>query len=387
MTASPSVFPTPTRSPDLEELTLEPEEVRSLLEEHLADTALFAARFREAAGRALLLPRRRPGSRTPLWQQRRRAADLLAVARQFGSFPIILETYREILTEDFDLPSLTEVLTDIRSRKIRLVEVETASASPFASSLLFAFVAAFLYEADMPAAERRASALTLDRDLLRSLLGEGDLRELISPEILAMIEVELQQLTPERRATTIDGVHDLLRDLGPLTLQDLEVRCDLVSFPDTIAQLLAERRVIEVRMGGRDCLAAIEDVARLRDGLGVPAPLNVPGSFLQPVPDPLADLVGRYARTHGPFTAESAAGALGLPLAVVTMVLERLGSPGASPGRGLRSPSMDRCRSPPPDQTTQPRSPARRDRAGRDKSPCPVRPPVAGGQLPTPAQR
>ena len=192
-------FPDADEVPGSEELNLEPEEVRSLLEEHLADTALFAARFREAAGRALLLPRRRPGSRTPLWQQRRRAADLLAVARQFGSFPIILETYREILTEDFDLPSLTEVLTDIRSRKIRLVEVETSSASPFASSLLFAFVAAFLYEADLPAAERRASALTLDRDLLRSLLGEGDLRELISPEILAMIEVELQHLTPERR--------------------------------------------------------------------------------------------------------------------------------------------------------------------------------------------
>jgi len=321
-------FPDADEIPGIAELTLEPEEVRFLLEDHLANTALFAARFREAAGRALLLPKRRPGSRTPLWQQRRRAADLLSVARQFGSFPIILETYREILTEDFDLPSLTEVLTDIRARKIRVVEVETASASPFASSLLFAFVAAFLYEADLPAAERRASALTLDRDLLRSLLGEGDLRELISADILAMIEVELQHLTPERRATTIDGVHDLLRDLGPLSEDDLEVRCDLVSFPDTIEQLLAERRAVEVRIAGRDCVAAIEDVARLRDGLGVPAPLSIPAAFLQPVPDPLADLIGRYARTHGPFQANSVADALGLPLAVVTLVLERLASQG-----------------------------------------------------------
>jgi ATP-dependent Lhr-like helicase len=321
-------FPDADETPALENLSLEPDEVRGLLEDHLSDTALFAARFREAAGRALLLPKRRPGSRTPLWQQRRRAADLLSVARQFGGFPIILETYREIFTEDFDLAALNEVLTDIRSRKIRLVEVETSSASPFAASLLFAFVAAFLYEADIPAAERRATALTLDRDLLRSLLGEGDLGELISPEVLAMIEVELQRLTPERRATTIDGVADLLRDLGAMTRDDLEVRCDLVSFSDTIDQLLAERRIVEVRVGGRDCLAAVEDVARLRDGLGVPPPLSVPAAFLQPVADPLADLVGRYARTHGPFTAEAIANALGLPRSVVETVLIRLADQG-----------------------------------------------------------
>ena len=157
-------FPDSDDVPGLAELTLEPDEVRGLLEDHLADTALFGARFREAAGRALLLPRRRPGARTPLWQQRRRAADLLAVARQFSDFPIMLETYREILTQDFDLPGLTEVLTQIQNRKLRVVEIETSEASPFASSLLFAFVASFLYESDTPLAERRAAALTIDRD-------------------------------------------------------------------------------------------------------------------------------------------------------------------------------------------------------------------------------
>ncbi|HSL25546.1 MAG TPA: DEAD/DEAH box helicase, partial [Acidimicrobiia bacterium] len=200
------------RLPDTEEppaaadFTLEPEEVRQILEEHLADTALFAARFREASGRALLLPRRRPGSRTPLWMQRRRAADLLGVARQFGTFPIILETYREVLMDDFDLPALEAILTDVRSRRIRVVDVETPGPSPFASSLLFAFVAAFLYEADAPIAERRATALTLDRDLLRSLLGEGEVADLISPEVMAAVELELQLLTAERRVRDTDGI-------------------------------------------------------------------------------------------------------------------------------------------------------------------------------------
>jgi ATP-dependent Lhr-like helicase len=321
-------FPDSEEVPGLAELTLDPEEVRDLLEDHLSDTALFAARFREAAGRALLLPRRRPGSRTPLWQQRRRAADLLAVARQFGSFPIMLETYREILMQDFDLPALTEVLNDLRSRKLRMIEVETTHPSPFASSLLFAFVAAFLYEADTPLAERRAAALTLDRGLLASLLGEGELADLISAEVVAMVELELQHLTPERRATSPDAVIDLLRDLGPLSQQDLEVRTELANFSESAADLVRTGRMVAVRIAGRDCYSAFEDISRLRDGLGIPPPPGTPAVFLEPVADPLGDLVGRYARTHGPFQPSTIASALGLPVGVVENALRLLAGQG-----------------------------------------------------------
>jgi ATP-dependent Lhr-like helicase len=312
--------------PDASELILDPEEVEGLLIEHLADTALFAARFREAAGRALLLPRRRPGERTPLWLQRRRSADLLGVAKQFGSFPILLEVYREILQDDFDLPALQEVLGNVRSRKIRVVPVDTHSPSPFASSLLFSFIAAYMYEADTPLAERRAAALTLDRDLLRELLGEGELRDLIDPEVVAAVELELQHLTDNRRVRHTDGVHDLLRDLGPLTIDDIDVRSTGVDVPTALTALIESRRVVEVVMGGTTRWAAIEDVARLRDGLGVQPPPGVPHTFLEPVDDPLGDVVGRYARTHGPFVAIEAAAALNLPVGVVETALARLAS-------------------------------------------------------------
>ena len=310
--------------PGAGDLLLDPEDVEALLVEHLADTALFAARFREAAGRALLLPRRRPGERTPLWLQRRRSADLLGVAKQFGSFPILLEVYREILQDDFDLPALQEVLGDIRSRKIRVVPVETHSPSPFASSLLFSFIAAYMYEADTPLAERRAAALTLDRDLLRELLGEGELRELIDPEVAAAVELELQRLTETRRARHPDGIHDLLRDLGPLGENDIEVRTDGVDVASALIGLAESRRIIEVVMGGEPRWAAIEDSARLRDALGVQPPPGVPHTFLEPVDDPLGDVVGRYARTHGPFLATEAAAALGLPVGVIETALQRL---------------------------------------------------------------
>lgn len=317
-------FPDSDDPPDGDDLLLDPEDVEALLIEHLADTALFAARFREAAGRALLLPRRRPGERTPLWLQRRRSADLLGVARQFGSFPILLEVYREILRDDFDLPALQEVLGDIRSRKIRVVPVDTQTPSPFASSLLFSFIAAYMYEADTPLAERRAAALTLDRDLLRELLGEGELRELIDPEVVAAVELELQRLTENRRVRHIDGIHDLLRDLGPLGRDDIEVRTDGVDVGFALDDLTRSRRVVEVTVGGERRWAAIEDVARLRDGLGVQPPQGVPQVFLEPVDDPLGDVVGRYARTHGPFLVSEAAAALGLPVGVVATALARL---------------------------------------------------------------
>ncbi len=317
-------FPDSDDPPEAEDLVLDPEEVEALLFDHLADTALFAARFREAAGRALLLPRRRPGERTPLWLQRRKSADLLGVARQFGSFPILLEVYREILQDDFDLPSLQEVLGQIRSRRIRVASVDTHGPSPFASSLLFSFVAAYLYEADAPLAERRAAALTLDRDLLRELLGEGELRELIDPEVVAAVELELQHLTDNRRATSPDRLHDLLRDLGPLSIEDIEVRTSSVDVPDALEDLRDRRRTVEVVIGGEPRWAAIEDIARLRDGLGVQPPPGVPHTFLEPVEDPLGDVVGRYARTHGPFTSKEASTSLNLPTGVVEAALENL---------------------------------------------------------------
>ncbi len=321
-------FPDADETPSLSDLTLEPEEVESILLDHLADTSLFAARFREAAGRALLLPRRRPGKRTPLWMQRRRAADLLKVAKQFGSFPIVLETFREVLQDDFDLPALQSVLSDIRSRAIRVVEVESRTPSPFASSLLFAFVAAFLYEADTPLAERRAAALTLDRDLLRELLGESELRELVSGEVLADLELELQRLTEDRRVRGADGIHDLLRDLGPLGTDDVAIRSSESDALDLLEELERARRVIRVHMAGDARWAAVEDAGRLRDALGVQPPQGVPQVFLEPVADPLGDVVGRFGRTHGPFTVDEAAAALGLPRGVIDTALAKLESAG-----------------------------------------------------------
>jgi ATP-dependent Lhr-like helicase len=329
-------FPDSDDPPGVEDLLLDPEDVEAMLLEHLGDTALFAARFREAAGRSLLLPRRRPGERTPLWLQRRRSTDLLGVAKQFGSFPIMLEVYREILQDDFDLPSLLEVLGDIRARRIRVASVETDSPSPFASSLLFSFVAAYLYEADAPLAERRATALTLDRDLLRELLGEGELRELIDPEVVAAVELELQHLTEPRRVTRADGVHDLLRDLGPLTLADIEVRSDGLSVPSVLDELEAQRRVIRVTMAGSARWAAAEDVSRLRDALGVQPPPGVAHVFLDPVEDPLGDVIGRYARTHGPFTVNEVAEALSIPTGIVETVLRQLEARGRVDGGAFR---------------------------------------------------
>jgi ATP-dependent helicase Lhr and Lhr-like helicase len=317
-------FPDSDEVPGAAELLIDPEEVEALLMDHLADTALFAARFREAAGRSLLLPRRRPGSRTPLWLQRRKAAGLLSVAKQFGSFPIVLETYREILQDDFDLPALTEVLADIRTRRLRIVEVEVPSASPFASSLLFAFIAAYMYEADTPLAERRAAALTLDRDLLRELLGEGELRELLSADVIATIELELQRLIPERAARSKDAVADLLRELGPLTTAGVADRSQEIDAEAVLGDLVAERRVIPVHLGGEARWASIEDVARLRDGLGVQPPPGVPQTLLDPVADPLGDVVGRFARTHAPFRIEDAARDLHLAVSVVESTLHRL---------------------------------------------------------------
>ncbi|WP_369657883.1 ATP-dependent helicase [Streptomyces sp. RPA4-2] len=300
-------------------------EVNQIVTDQVGGSALFAARFRECAARALLLPRRSPGKRTPLWQQRQRAAQLLQVASEFGSFPIVLEAVRECLQDVFDVPGLTELMGDIESRKVRLVEVTTPEPSPFARSLLFGYVAQFLYEGDSPLAERRAAALSLDSRLLAELLGQAELRELLDAEVLTELERELQWLTEDRRVKDSEGVADLLRLLGPLTEAELTERG---AEREWAGELAAARRAIRVRIAGADHWAAIEDAGRLRDALGTALPVGVPEAFTEPVKDPLGDLLARYARTHGPFTSTTAAARFGLGTAVTDGALQRLAANG-----------------------------------------------------------
>ena len=305
----------------LDAFLIDPEDIDELVVSTLPQTAMFAARFRECAGRALLLPRRRPDRRTPLWQQRQRAADLLAVASKYPSFPILLETSRECLQDVFDVPALREVLGQLRARTIRVVNVDTGSASPMASSLLFNWIAAYMYEGDAPLAERRAAALALDRDLLRDLLGAEELRELLDGEVLADVELELQCLADGRRARSADELHDVLRRVGDLSIAEIDLRCesaglasgdvdvdagrDLAGSRASARQwldvLVSEKRAIEIGVAGEVRYAAGEDAARYRDALGCSLPLGLPMAFTEPVARPLEELVGRYARTHGPF--------------------------------------------------------------------------------------
>ncbi|WP_369359094.1 ATP-dependent helicase [Streptomyces sp. cg2] len=300
-------------------------EVDQLVTDQVGGSALFASRFRECAARALLLPRRSPGKRTPLWQQRQRAAQLLQVASEFGSFPIVLEAVRECLQDVFDVPGLTELMADIEARRVRLVEVTTPEPSPFARSLLFGYVAQFLYEGDSPLAERRAAALSLDSRLLAELLGRAELRELLDAQVLAELEAELQWRTEARRVKDVEGVADVLRLLGPLTDTELTERG---AEPAWAGELAAARRAIRVRIAGAEHWAAVEDAGRLRDALGTALPVGVPESFTEPVKDPLGDLLSRYARTHGPFTSEQAAARFGLGTAVTDGALQRLAAAG-----------------------------------------------------------
>jgi ATP-dependent Lhr-like helicase len=320
-------FPDADEPPPTEALLIEPEELEGLVVEEVADSALFASRFREAAARALLLPRRRPNERVPLWLQRRKSADLLKIARRYPTFPIVLETYREVMQQHFDLPALVELLGDIRSRKVRLAGKHLDSPSPFASSLMFDFIATYMYEYDAPPAERRAAALSIDRQLLAELLGEPELRSLLDAAVIGAVELELQRLVPERQARNSDQLHDLLRDLGPLSLAELDARSQGDPTP-WLAALDDAGRVFRIGSGDGTRFAAIEDAARLRDALGVVPPRGVPEAFLQPVPDPLGDVVGRFARTHGPFAGREAAEALGLPVAATQEVLGRLAGQG-----------------------------------------------------------
>ncbi len=307
----------------------EPDEIDDLVTTEVGGSALFASRFRECAARALLLPRRDPGRRSPLWQQRQRSAALLSVASKYGSFPIVLEAVRECLQDVYDVPALVQLMRDIEARRIRVVEVETQTPSAFARSLLFGYVASFVYEGDSPLAERKAAALALDPALLGELLGRTELRDLLDPDVVDAITLEVQWRTPERRIRGLEGVADALRVLGPLSRDELRERvAEPAGLDGWVDDLLVARRAVPARIAGIDLVAAVEDVARLRDALGMPVPPGVPAAFSEPVPDPLADLVARFARTHGPFTTADVATRFGLGQAIAHDALKRLAAAG-----------------------------------------------------------
>ncbi|MDQ3876111.1 MAG: DEAD/DEAH box helicase, partial [Actinomycetota bacterium] len=303
-------FPDADTTPPADDLLLDPDDLEDLVVGEVGQTALFGARFRENAARALLIPRRRPGQRTPLWQQRLKAQSLLQVARKYGSFPVVLETYRECLQDVFDLPALKRLLHGLRVRQIDLVDVETASASPFSASLLFDYIATYMYEDDTPAAERRAQALSLDRDLLRELLGQEELRDLLDSAAVAEVE---SQLRGDPRSP--DQLHDVLRRRGDLRPGE---------YDDALARpLLRERRAILVRIAGEERLIAAEDAGRYRDALGAMPPSGLPEVFLEPGEDPLRSLVLRFARGRGPFTTAEANERFGLDVERELRALER----------------------------------------------------------------
>jgi ATP-dependent helicase Lhr and Lhr-like helicase len=295
-------LPDADEPPPADLVLIDPDELEDLVVGELSGSALFGARFRENASRSLLIPRAYPGKRTPLWQQRLKSQSLLEVARDFPRFPVILETYRECLQDVLDLPSLAELLRKLQARSLSLVEVETPTASPFASSLLFDYVATYMYEGDTPNAERRAAALALDRDLLRELLGQEELRELIDPEALVEVEAQLQHRTEAGRAGDRDALQQLLRNLGDLTAEECDERVtEGYSAASMLEKLVGERRVAKVRMAGEERYVAAEDAGLYRDALGVPPPPGLPETFLEEHPDAMRAMVRRYARTHGPF--------------------------------------------------------------------------------------
>jgi ATP-dependent Lhr-like helicase len=334
--------------PDAELFVFDPDELEHLVTAEVGGSALFASRFRECAARALLLPRLNPNRRSPLWQQRQKSAQLLEVAKNHPTFPIILETLREVLQDVYDLPALLRIARSIGDRRIRLIETTTSQPSPFARDLLFGYVGAFMYEGDSPLAERRAAALSVDPSLLSELLGKVEMRELLDPGIIAQFEREVQRLDPSRRVRGIEGVADLLRLLGPLDAAEVAERLTVEDgAPATrdegapaaphattevasayLDDLLTARRAIPLTIAGRSRVAAIEDAGRLRDAIGAALPVGIPTAFLEPVVDPLADLVARYARTHGPFRTAEAAERLGVGVAVARQTLQRLESQG-----------------------------------------------------------
>jgi ATP-dependent helicase Lhr and Lhr-like helicase len=319
-------LPDADEPPPADLVLLEPEEVEDMVVRELGGSALFGARFRENAARSLLIPRAYPGKRTPLWQQRLKSQSLLEVAKDFPRFPVILETYRECLRDVLDLPALVEILGDLRSRRITLVEVETQSASPFASSLLFDYVATYMYEGDTPNAERRAAALALDRDLLSELLGADELRELIDAEALEEVERSLGLMHPDALAKDRDALQQVLRRLGDLTTAEAELRvAEGYSAESMLSKLERERRAAKVRVAGEERWIAAEDAGLYRDALGVPPPAGLPDSFLDEVDDAMLALVRRYARTHGPFPTAQISGRYGIDLTPALKELDRSG--------------------------------------------------------------
>ena len=319
-------LPDADEPPGADLVMVDPEELEELVVGELSSSALFGARFRENAARALLIPRAYPGRRTPLWQQRLKAQSLLEVAKRYGQFPIVLETYRECLRDVLDLPGLEWLLRSLHRRELSLVEAETQRASPFASSLLFDYVATYMYEGDTPNAERRAAALSLDRDLLRELLGQEELRELIDPAALAEVEADLQRTSERTRAANSDGLHDVLRAVGDLTAAEAQARSvEAVSAGRMLVELERERRAARMRIGGEERWVPSEDAGLYRDALGAVPPGGLPATFLEPIEEPLARLMRRYARTHGPFTGSAPAERYGLDLGPVLRELERAG--------------------------------------------------------------
>ncbi|MBB5344003.1 Lhr family helicase [Tunturibacter empetritectus] len=335
-------FPETEEAPAIEPILLEAEEAAELVLRQLGSTALFAAKFRESAARALLLPRRRADGRTPLWQQRKRAYDLLSVASRYASFPIVLEAYRECLRDVFDMPALMETLRNIGNRSLRVHTVDSRTPSPFASALLFSYVANYIYDGDAPLAERRAQALSIDQDQLRELMGDADLRELLDINAIEETEEQLQCMAEGYRARNMDGVHDLLLRLGDLTREELRSRCVTDEVAESVGKLMRARRALEVQVAGEKRLIAVEDAARYRDALGVPLPPGLPGAFLEEAPDALLDLMRRFARTHGPFTTPEAVGRFDLPMESLEAVLQRLIQSGKVVEGGFRPGGIHR---------------------------------------------
>ena len=310
--------------PGAEIFVFDPAEIEPLITAEVGGSALFASRFRECAARALLLPRRQPGKRAPLWLQRQRAAQLLDVARKYPDFPIVLETVRECLQDVYDVPMLTELMSRIAQRRVRLIDVETPTPSPFAASMLFGYVGAFMYEGDSPLAERRAAALSLDTALLAELLGRVELRDLLDPDVVVTTDQQLQHLAVDRRARDAEAVADLLRLLGPLTEDEISARATTPDVGGWLAELRATKRALTVSYAEKTWWVAVEDIGRLRDAVGVAVPVGVPADFTESVADPLGELLGRFARTRAPFTTGQAASRFGLGLRVAADALGRL---------------------------------------------------------------
>ena len=381
-------FPDSDEPPSSDWFMVESAEVMQLVLRQLGATALFAGRFREAAGRALLLPRRRADGRAPLWQQRKRAYDLFSVASRYPGFPMLLEAYRECLRDVFDMPALIETLRAIEQRQLRVHVVDTRTPSPFASSLLFSYVANFLYDGDAPLAERRAQALTIDQDQLRELLGEADLRELLDGDAMAEIEEQQQCLVDPFRARSADGLHDLLLRLGDLTREEIALRVTSPEVLEFVDRLIRTRRLLELRIAGEKRLIAIEDCARYRDGLGIPLPPGIPTALLEPVAQPVLELVRRYARTHGPFTLEEVAHRFALDPAQAEQTLNHLATENRIVEGGFRPGGLHRewCRrrNPAHHPPQIPRPAAQRSRASRAADPRPLPHPLARPAHPAP---